>query len=177
MTQWPCRASPRRRHAPCQTKTITGEAKVVTATVEAIEKTQPRIDREESRRQLRRALRAAGIKRFDTLKIGDKVTARYYENVVLTVEAPGDEERRHRLGGRDRGRRGSRPAPRRTSSTITATITAIDPKAPSITFTGPRGWTYSTRVEDKGAREGEGRRQGRHHLDRSARAVARSRGK
>jgi hypothetical protein len=35
--------------------------------------------------------------------------------------------------------------------TITATITAIDPNAPSITFTGPRGWVYSSRVEDKNA--------------------------
>ena len=32
--------------------------------------------------------------------------------------------------------------------TITATITAIDPKAPSITFTGPNGWKYTSRVED-----------------------------
>jgi hypothetical protein len=38
-------------------------------------------------------------------------------------------------------------------------------KAPSITFSGPNGWHYSTRVEDtQDTREGEGRRQGRHHL-------------
>jgi hypothetical protein len=35
--------------------------------------------------------------------------------------------------------------------TITATIVAMDPAAPSITFTGPRGWKYSTRVKDKEA--------------------------
>ena len=33
--------------------------------------------------------------------------------------------------------------------TITATITQLDPNVPSITFTGPNGWKYSTRVEDK----------------------------
>jgi hypothetical protein len=32
--------------------------------------------------------------------------------------------------------------------TITATITKIDQKAPSITFSGPNGWAHSTRVED-----------------------------
>ena len=32
--------------------------------------------------------------------------------------------------------------------TITATITAIDPVAPSITFTGPRGLKYSSKVQD-----------------------------
>jgi hypothetical protein len=35
--------------------------------------------------------------------------------------------------------------------TITAKITAIDPKVPSISFTGPNGWNYSTRVQDKAA--------------------------
>ena len=30
-------------------------------------------------------------------------------------------------------------------------VTAIDQALPSITFTGPNGWNYSTRVEDKAA--------------------------
>ena len=34
---------------------------------------------------------------------------------------------------------------------ITATITAIDPKVPSITFSGPNNWTYSSRVQDRKA--------------------------
>ena len=33
--------------------------------------------------------------------------------------------------------------------TMTATIEAIDPKVPSITFKGPKGWKYSRRVLDK----------------------------
>jgi hypothetical protein len=33
--------------------------------------------------------------------------------------------------------------------TMTAKIEAIDPKVPSITFTGPNGWKYSRRVLDK----------------------------
>ena len=32
--------------------------------------------------------------------------------------------------------------------TITATITAIDPTVPSVTFTGPNGWKYSSKVQD-----------------------------
>ena len=35
--------------------------------------------------------------------------------------------------------------------TITATIDAIDMNVPSISFKGPRGWKYSTRVQDKKA--------------------------
>ena len=37
---------------------------------------------------------------------------------------------------------------RATQRTITATITAIDPNIPSITFTGPNGWKYSSKVQD-----------------------------
>jgi hypothetical protein len=32
--------------------------------------------------------------------------------------------------------------------TITAAITAIDLKVPSITFTGPNNWVYSSKVRD-----------------------------
>ena len=31
---------------------------------------------------------------------------------------------------------------------MTATITAIDPKMPTITFTGPNGWKYTSKVQD-----------------------------
>ena len=35
--------------------------------------------------------------------------------------------------------------------TVTATITAIDPKAPTITFTGPNGWKHTSKVQDTAA--------------------------
>jgi hypothetical protein len=34
---------------------------------------------------------------------------------------------------------------------ITATITHVDPKVSSISFSGPNGWKYSLRVEDQEA--------------------------
>ncbi len=34
---------------------------------------------------------------------------------------------------------------------ITAVVTAIDPAVPSISFDGPNGWHYSTKVQDKNA--------------------------
>ena len=32
--------------------------------------------------------------------------------------------------------------------TVTATITGIDMSVPSITFTGPNGWTFTSKVQD-----------------------------
>jgi hypothetical protein len=51
-------------------------------------------------------------------------------------------------------RNGARPGgTAATQRTITATITALDPKVLSITFSGPNGWKYSSRVADMKAIE------------------------
>jgi len=130
-----------------QTKTITGEAKVVTATVEAIEKGRREVTVLKPDGKYDVLYVPSDIKRFDTLKIGDKVTARYYENMVLTVQPPGGKS----VDTVSAAVTPTKDQPSGTAAhqqTITATITAIDPKVPSITFSGPRGWAYSTRVED-----------------------------
>jgi hypothetical protein len=47
---------------------------------------------------------------------------------------------------------GSRPAATVSAQrTVTTTITAIDEKVPSITFTGPNKVTYSQKVSDRAA--------------------------
>ena len=132
------------------TKTIPGEVKVVTATVEAIEKGSREITVKKADGTYERVAVPAAIKQFDTLKIGDKITARYYETVVLRVKTAGQKDTDTAAAGlvrADTGKAGTAS----TQQTITATITAIDPMVPSITFSGPRGWTYSSRVEDKKA--------------------------
>jgi uncharacterized protein with beta-barrel porin domain len=90
----------------------------------------------------------ADVKRFDTLKVGDKITAKYYENIVLRLKAPGEKPVDSENGGvtRAANRNAATAAVQRT---ITATITKVDMKVPSIAFSGPNGWNYSTRVQDK----------------------------
>jgi Cu/Ag efflux protein CusF len=84
------------------------------------------------------------------LKIGDKVTAKYYDNVVLNVKKPGEAavDSSNSAVTRAAGGAAGTAAHQRT---ITATITAIDNALPSISFSGPNGWKYTTRVEDKAA--------------------------
>ncbi len=133
------------------TKTVTGEQKTVTATVEAIERSTRSVTLKEQNGQYTEISVPADVKRFDTLKIGDKITAKYYENIVLQLKLPGEPST-------DTGTAAVTPSPgakpggtAATQRTITATITNIDAKVPSITFSGPNGWTYSSRVEDKAA--------------------------
>jgi hypothetical protein len=133
-----------------QTKTITGESKTMTATVESIETASRNVTVKKPDGTYEVFYVPSGIKKFDTLKIGDKVTARYYENVVLQVKAPGQKSVDSDAGAVTRAKEGAAGTVAH-QRTITATIAAIDQNVPSITFTGPNGWKYSTRVEDKAA--------------------------
>jgi hypothetical protein len=132
-------------------KTVQGETKTVTASVEAIERGRREVTVKKPDGKYEVFYIPTDVKRFDSLKVGDKVTARYYETLVLRLKAPGEKDV-DTANAAVTPSAGSRPAGTAAAQqTITATITDIDPNVPSITFTGPRGWTYSSRVEDKKA--------------------------
>lgn len=131
-----------------QTKTLTGPTQTVTGTIEAIETSSRQIYLKKPDGNTEVVYVPQEVKRFDSLKIGDKITARYYENVVLRVQPPGSKPVDEASRAVTPAGTGGTAARQRT---ITATISAIDMKVPSISFTGPRGWNYSTKVEDKAA--------------------------
>jgi hypothetical protein len=144
-------ALPMARVAVAQSKTITGETTAVTATVEAIESSSRTLTLKKADGTFVTTVAGPGMKRFDELKVGDKVTARYYENLVIRLKRPGEKDVNTSTAGSTpsgQARPGGTAAKQRT---ITATITAIDMNVPSITFTGPNGWKYSSKVEDKAA--------------------------
>lgn len=131
-------------------KTITGETRNVTASIEAIDASNRELSVKKPDGTYEVFFVPTTFKEFDTLKIGDKITAKYYENMVLQLKAPGAADVNKSGGGvvRSENTTAGTVSHQRT---ITATITAIDQKAPSITFSGPNGWKYSTRVEDRNA--------------------------
>lgn len=134
-----------------QTKTITGETKMTTVSVEAIERSRREVTVKKPDGTYDVLYVPETFKMFDNLKIGDKVTAKYYENIVLQLKAPGDkavDTGSLAVVGKGPDGSGGTASHQRT---ITATITDIDQKAPSITFSGPNGWKYTSRVEDKKA--------------------------
>jgi hypothetical protein len=132
-------------------KTMTGDTRTVSATVEAIEQSRRQLTLKNEDGHYEVLTVPSRVKRFDTLKVGDKVKVRYYENVVFRLKAPGEQDADASTAGVTPAG-GEKPAGTVASQrTITATITDIDPKTPSITFKGPNGWTYSTHVHDKDA--------------------------
>jgi Cu/Ag efflux protein CusF len=133
------------------TKTLTGEQKTVTATVEAIERSTRSVTLKEQNGEYTEITVPADVKRFDTLKVGDTISAKYYENIVLRLKLPGEKAQDTDTASVTPGSGAKAGGTAATQRTITATITQIDPKVPSISFTGPNGWKYSSRVEDKEA--------------------------
>ena len=132
--------------ATAQSKTLTGQQRTVTATVEAVEMQTRTLTLKHDDGTYVQTVVPQDVKRFSEIKIGDRITARYYENVVLRLKKPGepDVDTSAKATTPAQGPAGTRASQR----SITASITAIDPKVPSVTFTGPNGWKYTSRVHD-----------------------------
>jgi len=133
------------------TKTIQGEMTTVTATVEAIELSTRELTVKDSKGMYETIVAPPEMTRFSSLKVGDKITARYYDNVVVRLKKAGEAAIDVDSAALTTNTTAKAGATAATQRTITATITAIDPKVPSITVKGPNGWTYSRKVVDKKA--------------------------
>lgn len=134
-----------------QAKTFTSEIKVQTGTVEAIEASTRSLTLKKADGTYVTTTAGPDIKRFDEIKIGDKVTAKYYDTLVLRLKQPGESDVASIATGTTGSGQALPGGTKARQTTITATISGIDPDAPSITFTGPNGWKYTSRVEDKAA--------------------------
>ena len=137
--------------AMAQSRTITSELRTETAIVEAIEAGSRTVTLKKPDGTFVSTVAGPDIKRFEEIKVGDKVTARYYESVIVRLKQPGES-------GVDYGAKATTGAeqvlPGGTKAkqrTITATISAIDMNLPSVTFTGPNGWKYTSKVQDTAA--------------------------
>ena len=87
-------------------------------------------------------------KRFDELKIGDKVSVTYNNNVSVRLK-PAGEPAVDTGSATKSGGQGERPGGAiAVQRTMTATISSIDKSASAITFVGPNGFKYSRRVAD-----------------------------
>ena len=138
-------------HLPAQTKELRGQTVTVTATVEAVETATRTITLKLPEGNYVDVVAPGSEPRFSEIAAGDQITATYYQNVVLRVKKPGEKSAdRDTTAGKGSGEKKPAVTPS-TQRTITATITAIDLQVPSISFSGPNNWTYSSRVEDRKA--------------------------
>ena len=119
-----------------------------TGTIEAIDASTRAVTLKKADGTFVTTVAGPDITRFAELQLGDTVNVRYYDNVVIRVKQPGESEVISGAKGTTGSEQVLPGGTRAKQVTITATITAIDPTTPSITFTGPNGWKYSSRVQD-----------------------------
>jgi len=131
-----------------QAKTVRSEMRTETGTIEAIEASTRAVTLKKADGTFVTTVAGPDITRFAELKLGDTVNVRYYDNVVIRVKQTGESEVISGAKGTTGSEQVLPGGTRAKQVTITATITAIDPTTPSITFTGPNGWKYSSRVQD-----------------------------
>ena len=85
------------------------------------------------------------VQRFNELKVGDRVSATYNNNVMVRLKPPGEPA----VDTIDTGdAKGPASGAQVMTRRMTANIVGIDRNASSISFEGPNGWKYSRRVVD-----------------------------
>jgi hypothetical protein len=131
-----------------QTRTLPKQTVTLAGTVETIDKEKRVVNIKTPDGKFESIDVPAAAKRFDELKVGDKVSITYNNTVSARLKPPGEAPVNTATGGSTAGQ-GERPGGTASMErTMTATISAIDKNASSITFTGPNGWKYSRRVVD-----------------------------
>jgi Cu/Ag efflux protein CusF len=132
-----------------------GEIVEMTAGIVAIDHDARLITLEDEEGEIEEIYASPEVKRFDELKVGDKVTFRYYESIVSRIRKPGESA--PAPSGEPTLVRGTGAKPSGTVSqqlTATVTITALDASVPSVTVKTEDGRTMSFKIEDKKNLEG-----------------------
>jgi hypothetical protein len=94
------------------------------------------------------------MKRFDELKVGDKVKITYVESLVLQVRKPGDAVKPGTDAKMTKGTGASPGATLAVQQSTTVEVLAIDQKLPSITVKTADGRTVTRKVEERKNLEG-----------------------
>jgi len=119
----------------------------VTATIEAIDRSARLVTLKGEKGNLATVYAGPEMKRFDELKVGDKVTASYSESIAVHVRKPGEPAPPASTAGVTP----SKGAPGATASvqdTVSVTVQAIDKVNQSVTVKRQDGGVVSFRVQN-----------------------------
>jgi hypothetical protein len=136
-------------HGNAQSKTLVGNVVTSTVTIVAVEQSSRTLTVRTEKGTYETIQAPPEVKRFSELKVGDKITARYYENVVVRLKKPDEPAVDVEEAAAVRGTGASPAAAGAVQRTMTVTITAKDPATSAVTVNGPNGYAYSRKVADK----------------------------
>ena len=131
-----------------QVKVLPKQTVTVAGTVETIDKSRHAVNIKTADGKFVALDVPASAKRFDELKVGDKVKATYNNNVMVRLKPAGEAAVDTADTASTMGKAAQPGGAVSTLRTMTATIAEIDKGASSMTFVGPNGWKYSRRIVD-----------------------------
>jgi len=131
-----------------QVKELPKQTVTVTGTVETIDQSRRAVNIKTADGKFVAVDVPASAKRFDELKVGDKVGVTYNNNVMVRLKPAGEAAVDTAGTSSTMGKEARPGGTASTVRTMTATIADIDKGASSMTFVGPNGWKYSRRVVD-----------------------------
>jgi len=140
-------------------KTVTKQGETITAveTIQAIDQTNRIVTLKADDGTEEAIYVPPSVKRFNEMKVGDKVKAKYYESYVFQIRKPGDPAPAAAQGTTGKITRGTGPHPSGTiaaQTTTTVEVVSIDQAVPSITVKTTDGRTITRKVDNKKNLEG-----------------------
>ncbi|MET0151225.1 MAG: hypothetical protein ABW298_01275 [Candidatus Binatia bacterium] len=120
----------------------------VAGTVEAIDQANRAVTVKTADGKFVSILVPESAKRFSELKVGDKVSVTYNNDVMVRLKPPGEAAVDTAKGTSTMGQEARPGGTSSVERTMTASISAIDKSTSSITYVGPKGWKYSRHVVD-----------------------------
>jgi hypothetical protein len=142
-------------NAPTVAQTVSkSESVSATATIQAIDTANRIVTLRDEKGVEDTYVVGPQVKRFNELKVGDKVKLTYYESLVMQVRKPGDPA--PTAGDQMKGTRstGTPGATISRQQTTSVEVLAIDQKLPSITVKTADGRTVTRKVENPKNLEG-----------------------
>jgi Cu/Ag efflux protein CusF len=134
-----------------QIKVLQGEQRSEPVTVQSIDMTTRLVTVRGPAGELRTLRAPESATRLGEVKVGDRVSMTYYDNIVIRKKAKDEPDVSSKEAAlvKNEGPGGG-TASRQTQTMV---IEAINPKTPSISIKGKNGWTHITKIQNKSALE------------------------
>ena len=135
-----------------QIKVLQGEQRSVPVTVVSVDMATRMVTVRGPAGELRTLRAPEQATRLGEVKVGDRVSVTYYDNIVIRKKAKDEPDVNSKEAGllKNEGLGGGNVS----EQTRTVIIEAINPKTPSISIKGADGWTHVTKIQNKSVLEG-----------------------
>lgn len=141
--------------APAPAGVAAAEYTMVTATVVKVDVAARLVELKDEKGKTFSISVDPALKDLDKVKPGDVVNATLTQSVAYEVKKPGPGGPGGAVTKVEQGKTGEKPSgTKKTVSTKVVTVTAVNPKVPSVTFKGPNGEVKTVAVNNPANLEG-----------------------